>query len=121
MYENHDEEGARCLECGEPVYGRTDKKFCNNNCRNRYHSHLRYAPVKAQNDTMHILSHNYAVLQTVYLLKGGSCPRSTLDEMGFKSEYVTQQVYKKGKHLEYRCFDFVYNLSENKLFNLRRI
>ena len=41
--------------------------------------------------------------------------------MGFCPDCVTHCVRKKGKHLESRCFDFIYNMSSNKLFNLRRL
>jgi predicted nucleic acid-binding Zn ribbon protein len=30
-----------CLDCGKAVKGRTDKKFCDDNCRNSYNNHLK--------------------------------------------------------------------------------
>ena len=27
-----------CLECGEPILGRSDKKFCSDLCRNAYNN-----------------------------------------------------------------------------------
>jgi len=29
-----------CLECGEPLIGRSDKKFCDDQCRNAYNNKL---------------------------------------------------------------------------------
>ncbi len=29
-----------CLDCGEPLMGRADKKFCNDQCRNNYNNRL---------------------------------------------------------------------------------
>ena len=83
MYDTTEAESGHCLECGGPVYGRTDKKFCCDSCRNRYHGHLRYQPVKAHNATLKILTHNYSVLEALFRLKGASCPVSTLLQMGF--------------------------------------
>lgn len=120
MYRIQNEEEVHCLECGEPVYGRSDKKFCSDNCRNRWHGHLRYAREKIQAREMQILARNYSILESMLCLTGGKCPFSTLEEMGFKKEYVTR-VIKKGKHLEYRCFDFAYNMGAGKLFNLHRL
>ena len=31
----------RCLECGEMLHGRTDKKFCSDACRNTYNNKLK--------------------------------------------------------------------------------
>lgn len=121
MYNHIDEEHGHCLECGEPLYGRTDKKFCNISCKNRYHGHIRLGQRLAYNKTINALGRNYAVLEHLYKLKRSACPVENLLDMGFSTEYTTHAVQKKGKHLEYRCFDFVYNLSDCKLFNLRRL
>jgi predicted nucleic acid-binding Zn ribbon protein len=37
-----------CLECGESLIGRSDKKFCSDQCRNTYNNRLR----KDLNNTM---------------------------------------------------------------------
>ena len=114
------EEEPHCLECGERLYGRTDKKFCSCECKSRYHGHLRYIAKKVQDSELNALAKNYSILETILNLTTGRCPLATLEEMGFRKEYVTQ-VTKKGKHLEYRCFDFAYNMGAGRLFNLRRI
>ena len=77
--------------------------------------------MKTHNATLKILTRNYSILEALFRLKGASCPVSTLTQMGFQPDFVTHQVQKKGKHLEYRCFDFIYNMSDSKLFNLRRL
>ena len=122
MYDiQQDEEHGHCLECGEPLYGRPDKKFCNHACKNKWHGHIRTGQRVAYNKTLNGLTRNYAILEQLFKLKSSGCPMPSLLEMGFMPELTTHQVKKKGKHLEYRCFDFMYNLSESKLFNLRRM
>lgn len=116
-----EEQAAHCLECGEPIYGRADKKFCDCNCRNRWHSRLRSDQNPRLKTTLSILTRNYGILESIYDMHTASCPAEVLERMGFRQEYVTHSPIKKGKHLEYRCFDFVYNLSQTKLFNLRRV
>ena len=51
MYINDEEteDVPHCLECGDVLYGRSDKKFCDATCRNAWHAHIRsgkrtYAP-----------------------------------------------------------------------------
>lgn len=122
MYKVFEEEQApHCLECGEPIYGRTDKKFCDKDCRNRWHSRLRSDQNAHLRTTLGILTRNYSILESIFDMNAAACPADVLERLGFRSEYVTHNPIKKGKHLEYRCFDFVYNLSPKKLFNLRRI
>lgn len=122
MYKIVEEDETRhCLECGEPLYGRTDKKFCTNSCRNRWHGEARSRHNSTYTKTIGTLQRNYNILEQMFKLKASGCPMKELLEMGFHPEFVTHQVQKIGKHLEYRCFDFIYNLSERKLFNLRRL
>ena len=116
-----EDEDRHCLECGEPIYGRTDKKFCNTSCKSRYHGHYRSLHNMVYDSTINSLSINYGILEKMFKLKATSCPMKDLREMGFRPDCMTHRTEKKGKHLEYRCFDFVYNLSERKLFNLRRL
>ena len=58
------EEQRRCLSCGEPLYGRADKKFCSDACRNSYHYEQKQKQnlsdiVRKVNAT---LAHNYKIL-----------------------------------------------------------
>ena len=122
MYKTvNEDEGAHCLECGEPLYGRTDKKFCSCGCKNKYHGSLRAGRQAVINAAMRSLERNYRILESIYMLNSTACPIERLTVMGFQPDFVTHRVRKNKKHLEYRCFDFVYNLSSSKLFNLRRL
>lgn len=115
------EEDRHCLECGAPVYGRTDKKFCTRACKSKWHGQLRSQQHSIYSQTVAGLKGNYGILEHLFKLGLSNCSMKDLTDMGFRPDCVTHRVQKKGKHLEYRCFDFIYNLSENKLFNLRRL
>lgn len=115
------EDEPHCLECGEPLYGRSDKKFCNSGCRNAWHGHLRSEMRITRTNTLNGLSRNYNVLDQLLKLHQSSCPRDRLCDLGFRPELVTHRIEKKGKHLEYRCFDIAYNLSSAKIYNIRRV
>jgi len=116
-----DEEGGHCLECGEPLYGRSDKKFCDSNCRNAWHGHIRSESRRRHHLTLQGLNSNYAILSNMLRIHKSSCPVSSLISMGFRPEYVTHRGEKIGRHLEYRCFDIAYCLTPKKLFNLHKI
>ena len=110
-----------CLECGEPVYGRADKKFCSNVCRNSFHSHIRSEERQKRHLTMTLLAANYGILQNLLRIKKTSCPMDSLLDMGFLPNYVTRMGEKKGRHTEYRCFDIAYFQTSGKIFNLHKV
>ncbi len=120
MYKITDDPEIQCLECGGPIYGRPDKKFCSPCCKNKYHGHLRHAREKVRSKEMDILVQNYSILETALCLNGGHGSIAAMERMGFRPEYVTQ-VIKKGKHLEYRCFDFAYSICGDKISGLRKL
>ena len=112
---------AHCLECGEPLYGRSDKKFCNSMCRNSWHAHLRSEGRQKRHSTLNLLAVNYGILQNLLRIHKTSCPMDSLLDMGFRPEYVTHTAEKRGRHTEHRCFDIAYCVSAAKIFNLHRI
>ena len=119
MYKNNIDENAHCLECGAPVYGRTDKRFCNNLCRSKYHRQHVYMKERLVRNEMDSIMKNYSILEQLVQLNSHRSPLAILEAMGFNKDFVTR-VVKKGKHLEYRCFDLVYSVSAGYLFRLRR-
>ncbi|MBR4809584.1 MAG: hypothetical protein IK031_04820 [Bacteroidales bacterium] len=118
---NPEDHGNHCLECGEPVYGRIDKKFCNNMCRNNWHARIRSEGRQKKRGTIRVLSLNYGILENLLRINKTSCPMDSLREMGFRPDYVTHAAEKKGRHSEYRCFDLAYYMSAGKIFNLHRV
>ena len=80
----------KCLECGHKIrYGRTDKKFCCDKCRNRYNN----AQVKEgrayRRRVMKALSGNYDILDS--LVKAGV----TAEKLGQDAKAL--EFYKKIK------------------------
>ena len=51
-----------CLECDEPIKGRSDKKFCNDGCRNSYNNRERRSVNNEVRNVNRALSKNYRVL-----------------------------------------------------------
>lgn len=121
MYKPIFDDGIHCLECGEPLFGRSDKKFCDAACRNAWHSHMRTVAKQHRQYTLKELSGNYSILSNLLRLQKTSCPVGSLLQMGFRPELVTHKGEKKGRHMEYRCFDLAYCLTPGKLFNLHRV
>ena len=51
-----------CPECGRPVFGRIDKKFCSDACRNAFNNKANAASTNYMRNVNNILSKNRRIL-----------------------------------------------------------
>ena len=120
-YKTKENETSTCLECGQELKGRTDKKFCCMVCKNEYNNRKAKEYRYYKNKVITWLTHNHTLLDG--LLKQGrtSADLAALELQGFVPHCFTG--CKKGRHThdEYACFDIRYNLSEIKVYNIRRV
>ncbi len=104
----------RCLECGEPIRGRADKKYCADYCRNAYNNKLNKDSRNLVRNINNRLRKNYRILES--LLPNGGKPRiskNRLLDMGFHFEHITYMyTTKKGN-----TYFFVYDLGYLPLGN----
>ena len=111
----------RCLECGEQIrYGRTDKKYCCEDCRNRHHNSMMKDSRAFRRRTLSILSRNYSILEEFIKFGIRSVDLSYLLQRGFVPGIVTS--YRKvRKHDEYSCFDIKYIMTETRIYGMSKI
>lgn len=110
-----------CLECGDKIIGRADKKFCNDGCRNTYNNKQNKDSINLMRNTHNKLRKNYRILSELQFKEGKTqTTHEKLDVEGFDFEYFTNlKTYKNGA--EYR---FVYNIGykfieDNRLLVVR--
>lgn len=96
-----------CLECGEKILGRSDKKFCNDSCRNAYNNKLNSDSSSLMRNINNKLRKNHRILSEVHFTDGkAKTTRNKLSAEGFDFTYFTSlKIYKNGA--EYR---FVYDI-----------
>ncbi|WP_288457885.1 hypothetical protein [uncultured Chryseobacterium sp.] len=102
-----------CLECGEKIIGRSDKKFCNDACRNAYNNKQNKDSSNLMRNINNKLRKNYRILTEVNTEGKTKIAKSKLDGLGFDFDYITNlKVYKNGS--EYRfIYDYGYKLLED--------
>lgn len=116
-----DEYVKRCLECGEPLpYGRTDKLYCCDSCKNRRHYVERRRSLKNRADVMRILSRNYSVLRSLLRENIMSLDITQVIFRGFNPGYMTG-CQRRPRYSECSCFDIRYNLTGNRIFAISRM
>jgi hypothetical protein len=100
-----------CLACERPIKGRTDKKFCDDACRNNYNNRLYSYSIPVVRNINNILRKNRRILED--LLSGLEkkvlvVERRKLVEKGFQFEYFTQYFTTKENDQYYYCYEYGY-------------
>ncbi len=112
-----------CLECGEAVKGRTDKKFCSDACRNIYHYRSNNAPINYVRNVVNALKRNRRILMELNDGPEGTkkVHRDKLVQKGYNFMYHTN-IYRTMKGNTYVfCFEHGYlEISENWYALVRR-
>lgn len=95
-----------CLECGEKLVGRADKKFCSDQCRISYNNKLNSDETNYVRNVNNALRKNRRVLLELNPTgKAVSVSRQKLSEKGFDFAYFTSLfTTKEGKVYKY-CYE----------------
>lgn len=110
-----------CLECGDPIlYGRSDRKFCSDSCKNRYHNRKSHYLRSLQLRIIGTLEKNYGILSGLIGSGVTSISLGDLAQLGYNMEYITSH-HRMGRHNEYRCFDIKYFCTPTRIFGLERV
>lgn len=103
-----------CLECGEPLSGRCDKKFCGDYCRNAYNNRLHVSERRLMEGVNRKLAKNHKVLEKA---AGPWSRLSELEKEGFaKSFFTGSRGY--GICRTYECYDIRYRIAFGYLMKL---
>ncbi|RXM51063.1 MULTISPECIES: hypothetical protein [unclassified Chryseobacterium] len=101
-----------CLECGEKIIGRSDKKFCNDACRNAYNNKQNKDSTNLMRNINNKLRKNYRILTEVNIDGKTKISKSKLESIGFDFDYFTNiKVYKNGSEYKF-IYDYGYKLLE---------
>lgn len=94
-----------CQECGRPVFGRVDKKFCSDGCRNAFNNKLNADHVNLVRRVNNILRKNRRILEALNPEGKKKTHREELLKQGFNFEYFTNRyTNKKGDEYLF-CYD----------------
>ncbi len=79
----------QCLECGEKLVGRVDKKFCHDGCRNAYNNRKNKDYTNLIRNINNRLRKNYRILQTLNPTSKTKIPKSRLSDLNFDFQHFT--------------------------------
>jgi hypothetical protein len=104
-----------CLDCGERLKGRSDKKFCNDHCRNNFNNKLNRDEMNFIRNVQNILRRNRRILSE---LVPGKVHRDELIARGFNFIFHTHSYREKDGKTYYFCFDQGYCACEKDYYLL---
>ena len=111
----------KCLICNVPIYGRIDKRFCSDNCRNRYHNGLKSSESMYLRKINYILRRNRRILLESFQSGHEVVSIFHLSNKGFDYNYITNYEVNGEGYTTYFCYDLGYmQYSDLKLRLLKR-
>lgn len=99
-----------CLNCGELIKGRVDKKFCDDQCRNNYNNSQKAISTNLIRNVNNALKKNRMILQGM-IPEGESVGKTTKDRLirqGFHFKYFTNTYENKKGNIYMYCYDYGY-------------
>lgn len=103
-----DNGGTACLECGDIiVYGRADKKFCCEACKNRYHNRLAGYARNYRRKVNSALDRNHFILDSLRRTSMKHIRMDDLKRMGLRPEYFTSYTRTSANEI-FMCYDIRY-------------
>ena len=101
--------------------GRSDKKFCDDGCRNSYHNRLNSIKPLSVRAVNSILSRNRRIINQVIFVKGEErISEQKLSGMGFNFNYFTGQT-KENDHILHHCYEFGYVHDKDGQYKMFRL
>jgi hypothetical protein len=110
-------ETKQCLSCNKPLKGRSDKKFCDDYCRNNYNnvqkSKSNFSPYVR--NIMNALLKNRKLLEQLLPSSKNTTniTKEKLQTLGFNFQYHTHTYTTKTGDIYFFSFDYGYKLLEN--------
>jgi len=99
---------AECLECGNPVYGRSDKKFCDVDCRNAYNNNVQRDHEIYITSVNKSLRKNRKILKNLSPIGKSTIRKEILDALGYDFN-VFSSMYRTSKgNIYYLNYDYGY-------------
>ncbi|MGV8878472.1 MAG: hypothetical protein ACOH2A_05525 [Sphingobacteriaceae bacterium] len=103
-----------CLDCGETLRGRLDKKFCNDACRNSYNNQRNSDSHNMVRNINNILRRNRRILEALNPEGKTKVTLKKLATQAFHLDYFTH-IYQTQTGKTYRfCYDQGYLLLANE-------
>lgn len=94
-----------CPECGKPIFGRVDKKYCSDACRNAYNNKSNADTTNYVRNVNNILRKNRRILLDLNPTGKTKVRRDKLLAAGFSFDYFTNTYQTRSGQTYHYCYD----------------
>jgi len=106
----------QCLECGQELFGRIDKKFCSDYCRNTYNNKINRNTKNLIRNTNNLLRKNYRILEKLNPEQKTKITKDNLLRKGLNFNYFTSIYTNKKGQVYYYVYDLGYVKLDDKRY-----
>ncbi len=112
---------SMCLECGNVIrYGRTDKRYCCEECKVKHNNDLARAGRVYRNRVLKAIDKNYGILDGLLMAGEDSADLADLMAKGFAPGVVTS-CSRSGSHNVFSCYDIRYIMTRTRVYSIMKI
>jgi len=108
LYRNISAVEKKCLDCGDALKGRTDKKFCSDQCRNNYNNRLNHDSNNFVRNVHGLLRKNRRILSDLYSDGKVKVHKDALFALGYNFSFFTHIIETSHGHKFHYCFEYGY-------------
>lgn len=113
-----------CLDCGKPLKGRVDKKFCDDYCRNNYNNQQKAKGTHSSlvRNINNALLKNRKVLESILPAdeETAKASKEKMIRLGFQFKYLTHTYTTKSGKTYFYCYDHGYLPLDNDWYLIVR-
>lgn len=112
-----------CKSCTHPLKGRTDKLFCNDNCRNAYHNNSNSQLNNFIRTINHSLLRNRKILESIFteVVPKNRIGKAALASRGFIFSYYTHTKKNRRGSPVFYCYEYGYTMMANEKIEIQKM
>ncbi len=105
----------KCKQCGKPMHGRIDKRFCDAYCRNVFNNKVKRKEEQNINEVNKTLRKNRKILKTLSPIGKSTVRKEVLEVMGYNFN-IFSSIHRTSKgRIYYLSYEFGFNpIIDNK-------
>ncbi|HEX2921186.1 MAG TPA: hypothetical protein VHO50_08480 [Bacteroidales bacterium] len=108
----------KCLDCGEVIHGRTDKKFCSDQCRNNYNNRANRDSNNYVRNVHGLLRKNRRILADLYIDGKRKVHKDALFALGYNFTFFTHVIETNDGNRFHYCFEYGYKEADDNFIEL---
>jgi predicted nucleic acid-binding Zn ribbon protein len=120
LYENIRAVEKKCLDCGDTIRGRADKKFCSDQCRNNYNNRLNRDSNNYVRNVHGLLRKNRRILSDLIDEGKTVIHKDALYALGYNFSFFTHIIESKDGDRYNFCFEYGFREKDKDFVELKQ-